>query len=417
MYKIILGLLLAVGWGKSFGQASFTLAQAEEKFLKENLLLLAEQYNVEAASAREIQAKLWENPYFSAELNAINPQDSRAFDIGRTGQKVFAVEQVIHLGGQKRVEVNLARSNTKLAELQLNDLLRNLKYELRLSYFSVYYDLVSVAALDVQIANVDSLLTAYQVQVDKGNIPLKDIVRLRSLYLDLKNARAGLAFDIIDQQSTLRLLLSSEVDITPQPTEEELSIYENTPSLDVPALLEVASARRPDLLLASQYMVSNQWNVKWQKTLAIPDVTLGASYDQRGGAFQNQVNLTLGVPLPLWNRNQGNIRLAEAGLNQAQSQFDLQQLRLQNEIVTAIQKYHEAASSYQYINSPGYGFNNFDTVYSGVLANFLKRNISLIEFTDFMESYQLSIIQSNNIKKDYAGACERINYTTASPVF
>jgi outer membrane protein, heavy metal efflux system len=82
-----------------------------------------------------------------------------------------------------------------------------------------------------------------------------------------------------------------------------------------------------------------------------------------------------------------------------------------------LQKYEEASANYQYISSPNSDFNNFDRVYAGVLANFQKRNISLIEFTDFMESYQQSIIQSNNIRKDFAGACERINYTTSTPVF
>ncbi|WP_339791059.1 TolC family protein [uncultured Imperialibacter sp.] len=413
----ITGFLFLVTVFRAFGQGGYTLAEAESKFLNDNLLLLAEQYNVEAAGAWAIQAKLWDNPYFSAELNALNPQDNKVLDVGKAGQKGFAIEQLIHLGGQKKNEVNLARSNVKLAELQFNDLLRNLKYQLRFSYFSIYYDMVSVAALDNQISNVDSLLAAYEVQVNKGNIALKDMVRLRSLYLGLKNDRTMLAYDIIEQQSILRLLLDSGTDVIPNPTTAELQIYEQRPVLEVNVLAEAASANRPDFLYASQHVESNQWNVKWQKSLAIPDLTLGASYDQRGGAFQNQVNLTLGLPLPLWNRNQGHIKLAEAELAQSQKLYELQSSKLQNEIITALQKYEEASANYQYISSPNSDFNNFDRVYAGVLANFQKRNISLIEFTDFMESYQQSIIQSNNIRKDFAGACERINYTTSTPVF
>ena len=56
-----------------FGQSSnITLTDCETLFQKNNLDLLAEQYNISASKAAVIQAKIWDQPYLSGELNALN---------------------------------------------------------------------------------------------------------------------------------------------------------------------------------------------------------------------------------------------------------------------------------------------------------------------------------------------------------
>jgi cobalt-zinc-cadmium efflux system outer membrane protein len=49
----------------------------EEAFQKNNLQLLAEQYNINMADADILQAKIWELPQLSGQFNAYNPQDKK----------------------------------------------------------------------------------------------------------------------------------------------------------------------------------------------------------------------------------------------------------------------------------------------------------------------------------------------------
>ena len=121
-------------------QKAVTLEDCESQFLKNNLFLLASHYNIDASKALTIQARIWDNPVISAELNAYNPDRDKYFDIGKQGQKVFGIEQLIYLGGKKRNEIKLAQTNEQLAELQFNDLLRTLKLQLRKSFYTVYYN-------------------------------------------------------------------------------------------------------------------------------------------------------------------------------------------------------------------------------------------------------------------------------------
>ena len=48
---------------------SITLKTAEERFIKENLQLLASRYNIKAAEAQITQTRLWSNPNISIEQN------------------------------------------------------------------------------------------------------------------------------------------------------------------------------------------------------------------------------------------------------------------------------------------------------------------------------------------------------------
>lgn len=413
MKHFLLLLSFLSSWLSTHAQLS--LADCEDQFLKKNLYLLAEQYNITAAEANVIQAKLWENPYFSAELNVLNPQDDRIFDVGANGQKVFAIEQLIYLGGKKKNEIELAKVNTQLAQAEFNDLLRQLRYQLRVSYFAVYHDYITVASIEKQLVNLDSLIAAYSVQSIKNNVSYKDVVRLQSLYLNLKRSKSDLLNEIFEEEKNLSILLSDTLRIKPTPTREELKQYQSPISKSIHELITVAQDNRPDLMRSDLAIEASSVNLRLQKSLAVPDLTMGANYDQRGGAFQNQVNLTLGLPLPLINRNQGNIKMADAELKQAGIQKDLMLIYINQEVIQAYNKHKDAYENYQFITKSAN--KNFDKLYEGVTSNFQKRNITMIEFTDFIESYNETLIQYNRIQKVLINTCEELNYITNANIF
>lgn len=396
-------------------QKTITLEDCESQFLKNNLFLLASHYNVDAAKALTIQSGIWENPVLTAELNAYNPDRDKYFDIGKQGQKIFGIEQLIHLGGKKRNEIKLAKTNEQLAELQFNDLLRNLKLQLRQSFYTVYYNSKSLETTDKQLAHIEDLINSYAVQAQKGNVPLKDVVRLQSLYLNFKNERMEVVNANIEEQANLKMLLNSTEEIVPEVSKEEFNKYLKTIDFDFKSFKNEAIANRPDYLARQKEIDANELNVKWQKSLSVPDITLGANYDQRSGAFNNEANLTIGIPLSLWNQNKGNIKYAQTILAQSKVEKQNFDLQLQNEITAAWNKWDESRKNYVVVK-PNVN-SDFEAVYNGILTNFQKRNISLLEFTDFMESYNQVNIQINELKKKVALSAEELNSTINKDLF
>lgn len=413
MRKLLLYLTLITTSIQANSQ-TITLNECENQFLKNNLQLIAEQYNIDASNANVIQARLWENPYATAELNAYNPVKKQYFDVGSTGQKAFSIEQIIHIGGQKRNEVNLAKSNAKIAELKFEELLRNLRFSLRQSYFSIYYDMKSLASIDMQLQNLEQLISAYQTQADKGNIAPKDVLRLQSLSVNLKNDKILLVNNITENQSVLKLLLGNASEINPQPSPAEELKYWEQKTLNIDTLINMAISNRKDLAIQNLNIEANQYNLKWQRSLGIPDLNVGVSHDQAAGAFPNQTSLTVGIPIPLWNRNQGNIKIAKAYTEQAKTNYTLTEIEVRNEVKSAFDKYNNTIENYKQIDSQI--ASKYENIYHSMYQNFKKSNISIIEFTDFMESYNQSIIQLNEMKKSIIKASEEINYSTASTI-
>ena len=184
--KYLTFLLLFVNCMLALAQKPTTLAEAEQQMQKNNLLLIAEQYNISASQAAVIQAKIWDQPYLLVEANMINPQNEKIFDVGTNGKKMASIQQLIYLGGKKRNEVDFAKTNVALAELQFEQLIRNLKFQLAQTFYTIYYDQEKALTIGEQIQKLDTLLINYEIQAQKGNVPLKDVVRLQSLVMNLR---------------------------------------------------------------------------------------------------------------------------------------------------------------------------------------------------------------------------------------
>lgn len=397
-------------------QQSLTLEACEALFQKNNLQLLAEQYNITAARASVIQARVWEQPYLSGELNAINPGANRFFDIGATGQKSAAVQQLIYMGGKKRNEIAFSRSNVVLAELQFEQLLRDLKFQLRQNFYSLYFDEQNISRLNEQVAKVDELADAYAIQAARNNVSLKDVVRLQALSLTFKNELVAFRKNLNSEREALLLLTGITDPIIPKVDSTALEQYgRKNLSYSMEQLFDKAREANPDYRYAAELARNSDLMLRWQKSLSVPDLTLGGSYDQRGGAFNNQVNLTLGMPLPLWSRNKGNIKMARAQLDQNKTSLSYKELELTTQIRTAWSNWQQ--QQIQYLQISVQSRNNFTSVYEGILQNFQKRNISLLDFTDFMESYNQSILALSSLQKELILSAETLNYLVNEKIF
>jgi len=416
MRKCIVLLLLMCSF-QLFAQQEMNLSlkECESLFMKNNLDLIASKFNIDAAQAAVIQARTWENPNLSIGLNAYNPDQKKYFDIGSGGEKSAGFDQLIHLGGKKRAEVAMASGNAEVAQLEFADLLRNLKLQLRQAYFGLYYQNLSYASICKQLSNLDSLVVSYQTQVQKGNLPLKDLVRLRSLELNLKNQKSQLFESIVDFQGKLNILTGISSILFPTPRDTEVIVYQENKILKPDSLCQIAQINRTDLKMASKQVEVQSLNVKWQKALAIPDLTVGAQWDQSGSAFKNQVGLNIGIPLPLWNHNQGNIKMARAQLDESTVQRTLQQNRVNSEVVQSYKKWQETTENYHYFTKGA--LQNLEEVQDGIFKNFKNGNLSLIEFTDFMESYHSTLLQYYQFAQNLVNACEELNFVTNSKIF
>ncbi|QOW11970.1 TolC family protein [Kaistella flava (ex Peng et al. 2021)] len=391
-----------------------SLQQAEQSFVKNNLQLIAQQYNISAADADIVQAKIWELPQASFEANIFNPENNTFLNLGPS--KSLAVQQLFLLGGKRKNEVEFAKSNKELSQLQFNQLLFELKSQLRESFYSIYFDQKKLENIDSQLSFLTDLVKAYKVQTAKGNIALKDQVRLQSMVLDLNNEKLQIRNSIFTELQNLHTLTGISDTIIPEMSEDEVQLLiKNQPLISLDELKKIGLEHNADYLYTLKSIENSKSYYKWQKSLNTPDVTGGLQWNQNSGIFHNEINFTVGIPIPLWKQNQGNVQKAQILIEQSQKNTDYQKQELENKITAAYQNWQNNYD--QYFGIEQTDLNNLNAVYKGMQDNFRKGNISLIDFTDFTTSYKETVLQIDEIKKQVVISAEQLNQLIQTPIF
>ena len=392
-----------------------TLSEAEKQFIEKNLLLLAEKYNIDIAKAELIQAKLYSNPTISYGGGLYNSEQRKVIDISnKTGQYEIGVQQLVRLAGKRNKEIKLAKTGAVLSENRFFDLLRTLRFSLRSNFYDAYFLQNSIKAYQTQISSLENLNSAYQDLQTKGIVTLKDAVRIKSLLYSLKAEKTSLQNQLNDLQAELQLLLqNNHAYFLPQANVENVtSLLSQTTLL---SLVDTAYNNRHDLKLSENTVAFNMQNLELQKALAFPDLTLGIGFDRRGGYVDNIALFSISMDLPFFNRNQGNIKAAKIGIDQSKVVFQQQKLSIENEVQRA---YVKVLNTDKMLESIDPKFNiEFEKLLQGITENFKNKNISLIEFTDFNESYKDNILQINQLQNERMQAIEALNFSVGKTLF
>ena len=406
-FLFLLFLLLA---GKMCAQqvaGTLTLKEAEQRFLERNLSLIAERYNIDMAQAQVLQAKLFENPVISLEQNVYNRLNGKYIDFGKEGEAVVEIEQVIHLAGQRNKQVRLEKINKEIAEYQFEEVMRTLRQELNEKFVEVYFLSKSIAIYEKEVNSLQVLLGGMKIQQEKGNISLMEISRLESMLFSLRKEKNERENDLLTTRGELNLLLN-----LPEDTQVQLSLDEEVlQQLDLSQLsfadLKAIINERPDQKIARSTVNASRANLKLQKSMAFPEFSVKGNYDRVGNFINDYFAIGVSLSVPIFNRNQGNIKAARFSIQQAGVQQEYAANRADMELFTAYTSLEKATQLYQSTNMDLE--RNFEKLITGVNENFTRKNISLLEFIDYYDSYKETCIQLYEIKKNVFLAMENLN--------
>ena len=146
----------------------------------------------------------------------------------------------------------------------------------------------------------------------------------------------------------------------------------------------------------------------------MPNVAVGGRYSRSGSTFPDYFALTASIDIPVFNRNQGNIQSAEAIVLGQRATLDNTRRGAEQDVIAAYRLSNNFDRLYRTFD------RSFVTAYQDFVRNmtesYEKRNVSLVEFTDFYESYRTSMLQMNQLQRDRAEALEQLNYSVGSIV-
>lgn len=326
-----------------------TLDAAIEALVRQNFDLNTKFQEIPKADADILSAGLRGNPLVFASADD-NPYGR--YSQQRPGENGYGVTiiQPIDANNKRRVRILAAQQAKRVLESQYQDAVRLEIDNLYSAYVDVLAAREGVLYVQASLAGLNEAVNLIERQV-RGNqqtvIELDRVIIQRdSAQIALDEAKASLA----KASGNLATLLNF-----PATEDQELAVKGRILSADqhIPRsdeLVAMAIANRPDLMSYRLGVQRAQAEVNLAQAEATPDIfVLYTPYSLRNNTptgGQDATSWSLGVmaSVPLFNRNQGNIR--RAGINVSQTRIEQSGLerQIENEVRRAL-KDHETASA------------------------------------------------------------------------
>lgn len=390
---------------------NITLDNLEAAFLQKNYALIANKFNVDRIDAEIIQEKLWQNPTLSiSEVNLwktynVEEQPYLFGKYGKNQQISVELDQLIETAGKRKKRVAIKELEKSSALFEYEELLRELKKELRQTYFSLARIQSEKKELQNSVDLFKQMLMQYQRQADLKNVPKADFYRLQTELIGLQKDQIELENQEIEYINKLRLLTqNSELNVN----EIDFSRF-NSHSKSIPFNAKQL-AKEQNIALKKQENEINlaEKQLILEKAQRTPDLAFQVNYDRGGNIMRDFIGVGVSIDLPIFNTNKGNIKASEIVLNQQQitknalhSELDISIDRLQNQI----SQLDKALIQWKKLNN-----QEQLTMIDNYKKHLQNKQITLLEFIDFTQAYRESQQAYFDLLENYQNTFEELNY-------
>jgi cobalt-zinc-cadmium efflux system outer membrane protein len=356
-----LGLLLCLaGAWVCCGQAaptnawahSLTLAEAKQIALERNWDLLSAKSGVDAATAQWLVVKEYPNPTVNLSTAYIGTHNAATIEGNgiwhRSYDTIAAVSQLIEIAGKRRDRQEAGRAGILGAKARFHDARRTLEQGVSKAYVTALLDEDNVGVLRESARYMKREAEIGQARLKAGDLSDSDLKQIligaEQFELQEKAAEAA-ALQARIEVEILMGVDQPQGDWAPAETLEEMA------AIAPPPPAAPGGAARPDVLAAQADLRGGQFNLKLQKALRIPDPTIAIQYEHQpqppGPPTDDTFGIGVSFPLPLWNRNRGNIDAARAAVAQFEEALGKARTQAAADAASARAEYREAFERWQ----------------------------------------------------------------------
>ncbi|HTB16453.1 MAG TPA: TolC family protein [Bryobacteraceae bacterium] len=314
--------LLSVGLG--FGQSPpgtvrITLDQAIEIAIHKNHNLLAARTSVEQNLAQEITANLRPNPTVFADweyLPLYNPGVSIGDYLHDSTEADLGISYLFERGKKRQHRLQAARDATSVTRSQVVDNERTLTFQVAQLFINV---LLAESTLDLARQDLKSFqetVNVSEAQYKVGGISQNDYLKIKIQLLQFQQD--------VDQADLARAQalsdLRQQVGYESVPADYDVAgAFDYQPlTVKLEDLQAKALLNRPDLRAAVQGVTAAKSQYELAKANGKQDVTGSSNYSHVNSI--SALTFSVSVPLPIFNRNQGEIARTHVVITQAREQ-------------------------------------------------------------------------------------------------
>jgi cobalt-zinc-cadmium efflux system outer membrane protein len=402
-------LFILSGWAwPSFATeaegSSLTLAKALALSLEKSPVLSSFSWDVRAAEARVIQARLAPNPELSFEGEDLTRPDESL-------QNTLELSQLIELGGKRQMRVREAQFDRDTAE-----------WDYQVKRLEVLKS-TSLAFINVLFAQRNVQLAAENLELTEGAVPLtqKRVEIGKASDVELLRTDTAVATARIRLTEAKRDLEIARVDLASQWGGKRAtfaSVSGNLDQLRPIGSLESLQARlqeNPDLARWTTERAKREATLNLVRAEAKPDLTLRAGPRLLGASHTNLTAVAgFSIPLPLWDRNQGKIAEAKANVAKIADEKAAAEAKAYAELNEAYQTLQSAAEEVRILHETVLPSSKkaVDQITDGYGAG----RFGQLDVLDAQRTYNETQIEYVRALADYQKAQAQIDVLTAGPV-
>ncbi|BBP83811.1 TolC family protein [Pseudomonas sp. USHLN015] len=335
--------VLVITLGLSLGEAlasppALTLAEALERARANNPALAAAGWSVDIARGEREQASLLPNPELSWEM-----EDTRS----DTRTTTVQISQPIELGGKRGARTALAERGIDAAGVEVE----RARNELRAEVIQAFYGALQ-ADMRVSLAEQSQALAKRGVVIAEGRVRAGKVSPIELTRAQVQLAEVGLELRRATQerasaQVQLQVALGGDASAALKPVGDAAEL----PRMPDASGLMGALPGSAELRLAQRLIDQQDAAFSLEKRRRIPDlnISLGSQYSAEDRERVNVVGLSM--PIPLFDRNQGNVLAAARRADQARDQRNAAELRLRGAVQQALGQWQAASAEVEAFQS------------------------------------------------------------------
>jgi cobalt-zinc-cadmium efflux system outer membrane protein len=385
-----------------------TLDQAIDLALKNSPAIKAARTQIDQNKAEEVTAGLRPNPLLSWDtqfLPFFTPGGFTADNLGQNSQFDIGVGYLFERGGKRPRRLQAARDQTSVTAAQVADNERTLKFNVAQQFINA---LLAKSNLDFATQDLKSFQETVKINQDRytaGAISKNDFLKIKVQLLQNETAVATARLAKAQALFSLRQFIGYQSVPRDYDVAGDLEFLPLTTSEDT---LEAAALdQRPDLRAAKFGVKAAQSQLALAKANGKQDLNVSFDYSHVAGTSSG--SFFFNIPLPVFNRNQGEIARSRFVL----SQTDFTAKATEETVLTDVRNAYEAVKDNEEI------VNLYQSGYldqareSRDITEFSYRQgaAPLLDFLDAERSYRATQLAYRQALASYMLALEQLRQT------
>ncbi|HXJ10694.1 MAG TPA: TolC family protein [Candidatus Limnocylindrales bacterium] len=379
--------------------------------LLHNHALQAVRSTIQQSLAEEITANLRPNPTLGLDaqfMPIFQPDKLDADYLDQSAQFDAGIGYLFERGRKRQHRLQAAKDQTAVVRSLVTDNERQLVFNVSQQFVDV---LLAESTLEFAQQDLDSFQKTVDISEERfraGDMSEGDFLKIKLQLLQFQSDVSAAKLAKLQSLAALRQLLGFET--VPDDYDVEGTLDYQPVHADLNGLKNVAALNRPDLRAAQQSVTAAESQFSLQKANGKMDITGTFNYSHTAGASSG--SFFYSMPLPIFNRNQGEIARAQYAITQAREQASETTQQVATDVATAfanLQTNDQIIQLYQggYVDQAKQSRDISEYAYR-------KGAASLLDYLDSERTYRANQLAYRQALASYMLALEQMRQATGT---